>query len=92
MKLLHIVLIILFGILLVSLMAQSDMPKSQKEVVDRYTEQVLPQGATIIEWVPTKNPSLAYIIFKFRGQCFLQSRFHKQGTSANINCPTKGNP
>jgi hypothetical protein len=53
----------------------------------------IPRGARVIEEVPAAgvlsrtNPRM-YIIFEFKGQCFMMYNGYRRGTMVNINCPT----
>ena len=74
--------------LIVLLLPSCGMPKSPKEAADRYAQEVLPQGAIVREWVQTATPGRpAYVIFEFRGQCYIQSRKFRQALMSNIECP-----
>ena len=82
-----ITFIVILGVI-VLLLASCGMPKSPKEAADRYTRERLPEGAIVLEWVQTATPGPpAYVIFEFRGQCYIQSRISRQGMMANVECP-----
>jgi hypothetical protein len=86
----ELIFIITMGLLglMTILLAACGMPNTPKEAGDRYTQRMLPQGAIVREWVQTIAPGQpAYVIFEFRGQCFLQSRINRQGMMAPIECP-----
>jgi len=49
-------------------------------------EYSMPKGAKVIEHVPTASNWDGYVIFKFRGECFMLYRLMHQRSITRITC------